>query len=129
MRANLGLTDPGLDRLVRGAFGLLHLITFFTADQNKAAQSWHLRQGFPVWHANSFGAWSWPGAYRSTPRSGPPGSRTEMITHPRSQPRPSASRVARDHTRVCAAAAPPSTPAQPDVGTPRPAPLTDRQLI
>jgi ribosome-binding ATPase YchF (GTP1/OBG family) len=51
MRADLGLTDSGLDRVVRGAFGLLHLIAFFTAGEDKPAQSWGLRQGFWVWHA------------------------------------------------------------------------------
>ena len=51
MRSDLGLTQSGLDRVVRGAFSLLHLIAFFTAGEDKPAQSWHLRQGLSVWHA------------------------------------------------------------------------------
>ena len=45
IRADLGLTDSGLDRVVRGAFGLLHLIAFFTTDEDKPAPR-HLRQDF-----------------------------------------------------------------------------------
>ncbi len=51
MRADLGLTQSGLDRVVRGAFSLLELIAFFTAGEDKPAQSWHLRRGLSVWHA------------------------------------------------------------------------------
>jgi GTP-binding protein YchF len=51
MRAELGLIDPGLDRVVRGAFALLELIAFFTADEGKPAQSRHLRRGLTAWHA------------------------------------------------------------------------------
>ncbi len=51
MRADLGLTQSGLERVVRGAFSLLDLIAFFTAGENKPAQSWHLRRGLSVWHA------------------------------------------------------------------------------
>jgi ribosome-binding ATPase len=51
MRADLGLTESGLDRVVRGAFALLHLIAFFTADRDKPAQSRHLRRGLTAWHA------------------------------------------------------------------------------
>jgi GTP-binding protein YchF len=51
MRAELGAGEPGLDRVVREAFGLLELIAFFTADQGKPAQSWHLRRGLSAWHA------------------------------------------------------------------------------
>jgi hypothetical protein len=55
MRAELGLyesipTHP-LDAVVRGAFSLLELIAFFTAGEDKPAQSWHLRRGLTVWHA------------------------------------------------------------------------------
>jgi GTP-binding protein YchF len=42
---------PPLQRVVRGAFALLHLIAFFTAGEAKPAQSWHLRDGLTVWHA------------------------------------------------------------------------------
>ena len=51
MRADLGLTQSGLERVVRGAFALLELIAFFTAGEDKPAQSWHLRRGLSVWHA------------------------------------------------------------------------------
>jgi GTP-binding protein YchF len=51
MRADLGLAESGLHRVVRGAFSLLHLIAFFTAGEDKPAQSWHLRDGLSVWHA------------------------------------------------------------------------------
>jgi GTP-binding protein YchF len=51
MRADLGVGETGLDRVVRGAFGLLDLIAFFTAGEDKPAQSWHMRQGLTAWHA------------------------------------------------------------------------------
>jgi GTP-binding protein YchF len=51
MRADLGLPDSGLAQVVRGAFALLDLIAFFTAGEDKPAQSWHLRRGLSVWHA------------------------------------------------------------------------------
>ncbi len=50
MREELGLAESGLQTVVRGAFSLLHLITFLTSG-DKIAQSWHLRQGLSVWHA------------------------------------------------------------------------------
>ncbi|WP_028057261.1 redox-regulated ATPase YchF [Candidatus Solirubrobacter pratensis] len=51
MRADLGGSESGLDRVVRSAFGLLDLIAFFTAGEAKPAQSWHLRSGLSAWHA------------------------------------------------------------------------------
>ena len=51
MRADLGLSESGLDAVIRGAFSLLALIAFFTAGAEKPAQSWHLRRGLSVWHA------------------------------------------------------------------------------
>ena len=51
MREEMGLGESGLDRVVRGAFDLLDLIAFFTAGEDKPAQSWHLRRGLSVWHA------------------------------------------------------------------------------
>ncbi len=51
MRAELGVGEPGLDRIVHGAFALLDLIAFFTAGEDKPAQSWHLRRGLSAWHA------------------------------------------------------------------------------
>ena len=43
MREELGVGESGLARVVRGAFGLLDLLAFFTAGEDKPAQSWHLR--------------------------------------------------------------------------------------
>jgi GTP-binding protein YchF len=51
MREELGVGESGLGRVVRGAFGLLDLITFFTAGEAKPAQSWHLRRGSSAWNA------------------------------------------------------------------------------
>jgi GTP-binding protein YchF len=51
MRADLGLNESGLERVVHGAFALLRLVAFFTAGEDKPAQSWHLRDGLSVWHA------------------------------------------------------------------------------
>jgi ribosome-binding ATPase len=51
MRADLGLAESGLEAVVRMAFALRHLIAFFTAGEDKPAQSWHLRQGLSAWHA------------------------------------------------------------------------------
>ncbi len=52
LRADLGLSESSLQRVVRGAFSLLSLVAFFTAGEDKPAQSWHLRQGLSVWHAS-----------------------------------------------------------------------------
>ncbi|MGA2319929.1 MAG: redox-regulated ATPase YchF [Solirubrobacteraceae bacterium] len=55
MRSELGFSGPGagspIERVIREAFALLHLIAFFTAGEAKPAQSWHLRQGLSAWHA------------------------------------------------------------------------------
>ncbi len=51
MRADLGLSESGLEAVVRGAFALLELIAFFTAGEDKPAQSWHLRRGQSAWQA------------------------------------------------------------------------------
>jgi GTP-binding protein YchF len=51
MRADLGLSESGLRTVVRGAFSLLELVAFFTAGEDKPAQSWHLHRGLSVWHA------------------------------------------------------------------------------
>jgi GTP-binding protein YchF len=51
MRMEMGLSESGLDRVVRGAFDLLDLLAFFTAGEAKPAQSWHLRRGLTAWHA------------------------------------------------------------------------------
>jgi len=51
MREDLGLAESSLATVVRGAFELLDLVAFFTAGEDKPAQSWHLRRGLSVWHA------------------------------------------------------------------------------
>ena len=51
MRGELGIAESGLQRVVHGAFSLLDLIAFFTAGEDKPAQSWHLRRGRSAWHA------------------------------------------------------------------------------
>jgi ribosome-binding ATPase len=51
MREDLGSGESGLRRVVDGAFALLHQIAFFTAGEDKPAQSWHLRDGLTAWHA------------------------------------------------------------------------------
>jgi GTP-binding protein YchF len=51
MRADLGIAQSSLQRVVGGAFSLLDLIAFFTAGEDKPAQSWHLRRGLTAWHA------------------------------------------------------------------------------
>jgi GTP-binding protein YchF len=51
MREDLGLAESSLQTVVRSAFELLDLVTFFTAGEDKPAQSWHLRHGLSVWHA------------------------------------------------------------------------------
>ncbi len=51
MRSELGVSESGLERVVREAFSLLHLIAFFTAGEAKPAQSWHLHEGLTAWHA------------------------------------------------------------------------------
>ena len=51
MREELGVSESGLQRVVREAFALLRLIAFFTAGEEKPAQSWHLRHGLTAWHA------------------------------------------------------------------------------
>ena len=51
MRGEMGVGASGLSRVVAGAFGLLDLIAFFTAGEDKPAQSWHMRRGLSAWHA------------------------------------------------------------------------------
>jgi ribosome-binding ATPase len=51
MREELGVSESGLQRVVREAFALLELIAFFTAGEATIAQSWHLRRGLSAWHA------------------------------------------------------------------------------
>lgn len=51
MREELGVSESGLERVVREAFALLDLIAFFTAGEATIAQSWHLHRGLSAWHA------------------------------------------------------------------------------
>ena len=51
MRDEMGVGESGLQRVVQGAFGLLDLLAFFTAGEDKPAQSWHMRRGLTAWHA------------------------------------------------------------------------------
>jgi GTP-binding protein YchF len=51
MRADLGVSESGLDRVSHGAFALLELNSFFTAGEGTIAQTWHLRDGLTAWHA------------------------------------------------------------------------------
>ncbi len=51
MRAELGVGESGLQRVVRGAFSLLDQVAFFTVGSGKRAQSWHLKRGLTAWHA------------------------------------------------------------------------------
>jgi len=51
MRAGLGLAESGLERLVRAAYDLLGLITFFTAHPGSEARARALRSGLTAWDA------------------------------------------------------------------------------
>jgi ribosome-binding ATPase len=51
MRAELGLSESGLARLVRAAYELLDLITFFTAHRGSEARARSLRRGLTAYDA------------------------------------------------------------------------------
>jgi ribosome-binding ATPase len=51
MRGELGIEHSTLETVIRGAFELLHLITFFTAGEGKPAQSWHIAGGATAFEA------------------------------------------------------------------------------
>jgi ribosome-binding ATPase len=51
MRADLGIESSGLDRLVRAAYDLLDLITFFTAHRGSEARARALEDGMTAWDA------------------------------------------------------------------------------
>jgi ribosome-binding ATPase len=51
MRHELGIERSGLERLIRAAFELLQLESFFTADTDKPAQAHTLRRGGTAWDA------------------------------------------------------------------------------
>jgi len=50
-RAELGLSESGLNRLVRASYALLDLITFFTVTGGEVVRAWTLRRGLTAWHA------------------------------------------------------------------------------
>ncbi|MEA2331355.1 MAG: ribosome-binding ATPase [Thermoleophilaceae bacterium] len=45
MREELGVRESGLSTVIREAFELLHLISFFTAGQGKEARAWAIERG------------------------------------------------------------------------------------
>jgi ribosome-binding ATPase len=51
MRAELGLSESGLERLVRAAYDLLDLVTFFTAHPGSEARARSLPHGGTAWAA------------------------------------------------------------------------------
>jgi GTP-binding protein YchF len=51
MRAGLGLGEPSLPKLVRAAYELLDLITFFTAHEGAEARARSLHRGGTAWEA------------------------------------------------------------------------------
>ena len=51
MRAELGIESSGLERLVRAAYDLLGLITFFTAHRGSEARARALKEGMTAWDA------------------------------------------------------------------------------
>ena len=48
MRTDLGVAESGLTTVVREAFVLLELITFFTADRGREARARAIRRGTPA---------------------------------------------------------------------------------
>jgi ribosome-binding ATPase len=51
MRAELGISESGLARLIHAAFQLLELLVFFTAGEDKEAMARSLRRGSTAWEA------------------------------------------------------------------------------
>jgi ribosome-binding ATPase YchF (GTP1/OBG family) len=51
LRAELGVSESGLERLVSATFELLDLITFFTAHEGAEATARSLRRGSTAWEA------------------------------------------------------------------------------
>jgi ribosome-binding ATPase len=51
MRAELGVSESGLARLIHAAFRLLELIVFFTAGEDKEAMARSVRRGSTAWEA------------------------------------------------------------------------------
>jgi GTP-binding protein YchF len=51
MRDELGVTESGLERIIKGAFELLRLISFFTAGEGKEARAHAIPAGTTAWQA------------------------------------------------------------------------------
>ncbi|MGH2837430.1 MAG: redox-regulated ATPase YchF, partial [Thermoleophilaceae bacterium] len=51
MRNDLGVSESGLERIIKGAFELLHLISFFTAGEAKEARAHAIPAGTTAWQA------------------------------------------------------------------------------
>ena len=51
MRADLGVSESGLERIIKGAFELLRLISFFTAGEGKEARAHAIPAGTTAWQA------------------------------------------------------------------------------
>ena len=51
LRGDLGLSESGLGRMVRAAYSLLELITFFTAGEGVEGRAWSLKAGGTAWQA------------------------------------------------------------------------------
>ena len=51
MREDLGVSESGLTRIIRGAFELLQLISFFTAGEGKEARAHAIPSGTTAWQA------------------------------------------------------------------------------
>jgi GTP-binding protein YchF len=51
MRADLDVAESGLERIIKGAFELLRLITFFTAGEGKEARAHAIPAGTTAWQA------------------------------------------------------------------------------
>jgi GTP-binding protein YchF len=51
MRADLDVAESGLERIIKGAFELLHLISFFTAGEGKEARAHAIPEGTTAWEA------------------------------------------------------------------------------
>ena len=51
MRDDLGVTESGLDRIIKGAFELLQLISFYTAGEGKEARAHAIPHGTTAWQA------------------------------------------------------------------------------
>ena len=51
MRDDLGVAESGLERIIKGAFELLDLISFFTAGEGKEARAHAIPTGTTAWQA------------------------------------------------------------------------------